>query len=46
MDLLRKVEITFEEAGRLSGFASAAHLVRVFHRVRGVHPRDWHALLR
>jgi AraC family transcriptional regulator len=46
MDLLRKVEITFEEAARLSGFASAAHLVRVFHRVRGVHPRDWRALLR
>jgi AraC family transcriptional regulator len=45
MELLRKRERPLEDVAALSGFANEAHLIRVFHRARGLHPDEWRAQL-
>lgn len=45
MDFLRKGAISLEEAAAASGFASRAHLIRVFHAATGLHPDSWRAQL-
>ena len=40
MDFLRKGAISLEEAAAASGFASRAHLIRVFHGATGLHPDE------
>ena len=46
MKLLRKAEHPLEDVAALSGFASEAHLIRIFHRATGLHPDEWRAQLK